>query len=108
MSRKSVADKDQVARDYLNSMYGLPVDSVRPDVNMCVTIPLYVVKGCNKGPKHILDLPGDIQARLAALLVTLKMDSQTIQSRQWVSGFNSPNLKAGDVTFVTLPSFKKR
>ena len=107
-AHKSVEDQDAVSRAYLNSLYGAPPSTVSPDVNLYPTIAIYSVKGCDKGADYAATMANDIQARLAALLVTLKHDRAALNSRQWTYGFNSVGTKYGDNSFLPLSSFKKR
>ena len=79
-----------------------------PDVNLFPTIAVYAVKACDKGPDYAATFANDIQARIAALVVTLRHDKSAINSRQWLYGYNATGTKYGDNSFLTLASFKKR
>ena len=101
-------DKDAVALAYLNRLYGAPPSTVSPDVNMFPTIALFTVKACDKGLDYAGSFANDIQAKLAALLVTLRHDKAAYHSRQWLHGYNPAGTKYGDNGFLSLASFKKR
>ena len=105
---KSVDDHDTVSRAYLNRLYGAPPSTVSPDTNLFPTIAVYSVRSCDKGSEFASTLANDIQARLAAILVTLKYVKTAIASRQWTQGYNSTNTKFRDNSFIPLASFKKR
>ena len=107
-AHKSVEDKDAVSRAYLNRLYGAPPSTVSPDVNLYPTIALFSVRACDKGTDYASTMANDIQAKLAALLVTMKHDKAAIHSRQWLHGYNTVGTKYGDNSFLPLASFKKR
>ena len=101
-------DQDAVSRAYLNKLYGIPPSTVSPDTNMFPTIAVYAVKSCDKGADYSSTFPNDIQAKLAALSVTLRHDKSALHARQWLHGYNSIGTKYGDNSFLPLASFKKR
>ena len=97
-----------MSRAYLNRLYGTPPSTVSPDLNLFPTIAVYAVKSCDKGVDYASTFANDIQAKLAALTVTLRHDKSALQSRQWLYGYNSVGTKYGDNSFLPLASFKKR
>ena len=101
-------DRDEVSRVYLNRLYGTPPSTVSPDINLFPTIAIYSVRGCDKGPDFASTFANDIQAKLTALLVTLKHDRSALNSRSWTYGYNPSGTKYGDNNFLPLSSFKKR
>lgn len=101
-------DHDTVSRAYLNRLYGAPPSTVSPDINLFPTIAVYSVRSCDKGPDFAATMANDLQARMAALMVTLKYDRSAIGSRSWTHGYNSTGTKFGDNSFIPLASFKKR
>ena len=97
-----------MSRAYLNQLYGTPPSTVSPDVNLFPTIALFAIKSCDKGPDFAGTFANDIQAKLAALVVTIRHDKSALKSRQWLYGYNSAGTKFGDNSFLPLASFKKR
>ena len=91
----------------MDQLYGVPSGTVKPSSNMAPTIPLFFVKQANRGGLYCLSHPADVQARIAAAMVTARQCQMNIRSQTWLFGYNSPSQRFGDRRFVALPSYKR-
>ena len=108
MAAKSVTDKEKVAAEHLNTMFGLPAKSLTLQNDLVPTVPLFYLRQCDHGSRHALTLPVDMQARLSAILVIINESQYKVFRHDWTRGFNPIGVRFGDVNFSNLPSFRKR
>ena len=106
VSGQAVDDKDAVSLTHLDKMYGLPSGSLSPKTNMTPTIPIFFIRGCDRGPKYMLGLASDLQSRIAACLTIIKQCQREIFSVKWAKGFNGVGVRFGDKRFNSLPTYK--
>ena len=103
-----MTDKEKVATEHLNAMFGLPVKSLTLQNDLVPTVPLFYLRHCDQGARHALTLPVDVQARLASILVTINESQHKVFRHDWTRGYNPVGVRFGDVNFSNLPSFRKR
>ena len=103
-----MTDKEKVATEHLNAMFGLPAKSLTLQNDLVPTVPLFYLRHCDQGARHALTLPVDVQARLASILVTINESQHKVFRHDWTRGYNPVGVRFGDVNFSNLPSFRKR
>ena len=91
---------------YLDRHYGLPVGSLNAKTNLTPTIPIFYVSSCQKGDRYALNLPSDLQSKVAACVIVIKQSNQQVLSDRWTRGFNPSGIKFGDKKFFPLPTYK--
>ena len=106
VSEQAVNDKDTVAIQHLDRHYGLPVGSLAPKTNLTPTIPMFYIKGCDRGQRYALSLATDLQSKVAACVTVIKSCKQQIFSTRWTRGYNPLGIRFGDKRFCPLPTYK--
>ena len=106
MTGQAVKDKDAVALTHLDRLFGLPSGTLTPKTNLTPTVPVYFIKGCDRGDKYALGFASDLQARIAACMSIIKQCQREIHSLRWVRGYNILGIRFGDKRFAPLPSYK--
>ena len=99
-------DKDAVAMQHLDRFYGLPEGTLSPKSHLTPTVPIFFLKGCDRGPKYALGLAADLQTRIACCLTIIRQCKKEISSLRWVKGFNVSGVRFGDKRFSNLPTYK--
>ena len=99
-------DKDAVALTHLDKLYGLPVGSLSPKTNLTPTVPIFFIRGCDRGQKYVMSLAADLQSRVAACLTIIKQCQKEVHSLRWVRGYNDVGVRFGDKRFNNLPTYK--
>ena len=101
-------DREELSVQRLSQMFGMPVHTVKPDVNVAPTVPLFYLKQCHKGDRHSLSLPSDVQSKLASILVTMNEARYKCMDYDWCRNFNSTGVRFSDDNYITLPTYRKR
>ena len=103
---QAVLDKDAVALRHLDRHYGLPEGTLNPKSQLTPTVPIFYLKGCDRGQKYALGLAADLQTRIACCLTIIRQCRKEIFSVRWTRGYNDAGIRFGDKRFSNLPTYK--
>ena len=106
MTGQAVLDKDAVALQHLDRVYGLPPGTLNPKNNLTPTVPIYFLKSCDRGAKYALGFASDMQTRIACCLTIIRQCQKKISSLKLTRGYNSSGIRFGDKRFSSLPTYK--
>ena len=106
VTKRAVDDADKVQLRALNLQFGVPDGTIQPGRNLYPTIPSHYVGVCNKGSRHLYNLPPDQQAMLIACCVVAHRGTASKLPPAHAKTNVNAGLQFGDSGFRPLGSFR--